>query len=174
MEILYTVDEKYLQAVDELTFGELPKSLHLFNEIIDIDPNYARAHYQLGYCYFYEFKNYQTAGYHFKKCVDLDPVFPDSYVDYLKLLVTLKMDKAISTTAEKALLVPGVALGEVHELLGKYAEQQQDFVAAKEHFEKAILVTTDQTEYGTFQDHIKRISAKQNSKAKIMYTYTDE
>ncbi|MBB5636813.1 tetratricopeptide (TPR) repeat protein [Pedobacter cryoconitis] len=171
MEILYTADEKYLQAVEELTFGELPKALHLFNEIIDADPDYARAHYQLGYCYFYEFKNYQTAGYHFKKCIDLDPSFPDSYMDYLELLVTLKMHKSIAQIAEKALLIPGVSLVEFHALMGSYAEQQQDFIAAKEQYEKGKLVTADQKEYDDFQDHIKRISAKQKSKAKMIYVY---
>ncbi|MBB6498852.1 tetratricopeptide repeat protein [Pedobacter cryoconitis] len=174
MEILYNVDEKYLQAIEELSYGELPKALHLFNEIIDTDPNYARAHYQLGYCYFYEFKNYQTAGYHFKKCIELDPAFPDSYIDYLKLLVTLKMHKAISVTAEKAFLIPGVNLVELYELMGNHAEQQQDFIAAKEQYEKATLITTDQTAYGNFQEHIKRITAKQKSKEKVMYVYKEE
>lgn len=174
MEILYTVDEKYLQGIEELSFGELPKALHLFNEIIDTDPNYARAHYQLGYCYFYEFKNYQTAGYHFKKCIDLDPSFPDSYIDYLKLLVILKMHKTIFLTAEKAFLIPGVPVIELYELLGNYAEQQQDFVAAKEQYEKAALATTNQAEYENFQNHIKRISAKQQSKEKVVYAYKEE
>lgn len=174
MEILYTVDEKYLQAIEEMSVGELPKALHLFNEIIDTDPNYARAHYQLGYCYFYEFKNYQTAGYHFKKCIELDPAFPDSYIDYLKLLVTLKMHKTIPLIAEKAFLIPGVPVIELYELLGNCAEQQQDLIAAKEQYEKAMLVTTNQTEYESFQAHIKRISAKQQSKVKVIYTYKEE
>lgn len=174
MEILYTVDEKYLQAIEELSVGELPKALHLFNEIIDTDPNYARAHYQLGYCYFYEFKNYQTAGYHFKKCIDLDPAFPDNYIDYLKLLVILKMHKTISLTAEKAFLIPGVPVIELYELLGNYAEQQQDFTAAKGQYEKAMLVTTSQAEYESFEGHIKRVSAKQKSKEKVTYIYKEE
>lgn len=174
MEILYTVDEKYLQAIDELTFGELPKALHLFNEIIDTDSNYARAHYQLGYCYFYEFKNYQTAGYHFKKCIELEPAFPDSYIDYLKLLVTLKMHKTIAQIAEKAMLTPGVPLVELYELLGSNAEQQQDFIAAKQHYEKAMQVTINQAEFGTFQEHIKRIALKQKPAAKITYVYKEE
>jgi len=174
MEILYNVDEKYLQAIEELSFGELPKALHLFNEIIDTDPNYARAYYQLGYCYFYEFKNYQTAGYHFKKCIDLDPAFPDSYVHYLKLLVTLKMHKAIALTAGKALLIPGVNQVELYELLGNHAEQQLDFMVAKEQYEKAMQVTTNQTEHGNFQDHIKRILTKQKSKEKVIYIYREE
>ena len=69
MDILYTVEEKYLQATEELNYGELPKALHLFNEIINADPEYARAYYQLGCFYHYQFKNYQTAGYYYKKCI---------------------------------------------------------------------------------------------------------
>lgn len=33
MDILYTVDEKYLQAVEELYYGELPKALHFFTRL---------------------------------------------------------------------------------------------------------------------------------------------
>lgn len=89
MEFLYTMDEKYLQAIEELYYGELPKAMHLFNEIVQADPEYARAHYQLGSCYFYQFKNYQTAGYYYKKCIELEPAFPDVYEHYLKLLMVL-------------------------------------------------------------------------------------
>ncbi|MFP5079764.1 hypothetical protein [Pedobacter sp. JCM 36344] len=44
MEILYFVEVKYLQAVEELKYGRLSKALHYFNTILDIDAGYARAY----------------------------------------------------------------------------------------------------------------------------------
>ena len=87
MDIYLTIEEKYLQALDELWYGEPPKALQLLNEIIANDPLYARAHYQLGKIYYYEISDYLAAGYHFKTCAELEPQFPDVYFHYLRLLL---------------------------------------------------------------------------------------
>ena len=108
MDTYYTIEEKYLQAVDELTYGENPKALKLLNEIISNDPLYARAHYQLGKIYYYEIKDYQAAGYHFETCVSLEPSFPDVYYPYMHLVVFLNMEKKVNDVAVKALTTPGV------------------------------------------------------------------
>ena len=79
MDILYTVEEKYLQAVEELNYGELPKALHLFHEIVNAEPAYARAYYQLGSIYHYHFKNFQSAGYYYKKCIE-DHTYVQPYI----------------------------------------------------------------------------------------------
>jgi tetratricopeptide (TPR) repeat protein len=90
MDTYYTIEEKYLQAVDELSFGETPKALNLLNAIIADDATYARAHHQLGKIYYYDLKDYQTAGFHFKTCMELEPLFPDNYFHYLSLVVCRK------------------------------------------------------------------------------------
>jgi tetratricopeptide (TPR) repeat protein len=171
MDILYTVEEKYLQAVEELHYGELPKALHMFHEIINSDAEYARAHYQLGCFYQYHFKNYQSAGYYYKKCIELEPQFPDVYVHYLKLIVTLKMHKLVHHVADKALLVHGVCKADIYECLGAYAEEQQNFVQAIVQYKKASLIVANQSEHSLFQDHIKRISDKQNANQNMVYAY---
>jgi hypothetical protein len=40
MDTYYTIEEKYLQAVNEAVYGETPKGLQLFKEIINSDPFY--------------------------------------------------------------------------------------------------------------------------------------
>ncbi|RZK52317.1 MAG: hypothetical protein EOO91_19550, partial [Pedobacter sp.] len=171
MDILYTVEEKYLQAIEELHYGELPKALHLFKEIINTDADYARAHYQLGCCYHYQFKDYQTAGYYYKNCADLDPAFPDVYEHYLKLVITLKMKKMVHQIASKALTVPGVCKANIYESLGLFAEGEQSFVDAKEQYKKAALATASQNEHSQIQEHLKRISDKQNANQHMIYAY---
>src|SRR5579872_2838619 len=116
MDIFLTIEEKYLQAMDELWFGETPKGLQLLNEIIAEEPFYAKAHYQLGRLYYYNIKDYQAAGYHFKTCTELAPDFPDVYYHYLHLLVFLNMRKAVQSVKEKALVVPGVNTASIYNL----------------------------------------------------------
>lgn len=171
MDILYTVDEKYLQAVEELHYGELPKALHFFNEIINIDPEYARAYYQLGCFYYYQFKNYQTAGYYFKKCIELEAEFPDVYAVYLELLITMKMYKTVEIIAEKALEIPGVGKAEIYGRLGLNAELQQNLTAAKEQYHLALLAAACDTDHNLFKDHLKRVNDKLHTNKRMVYAY---
>lgn len=171
MDILYTVDEKYLQAVEELHYGELPKALHFFNEIINTDPDYARAYYQLGSFYYYQFKNYQTAGFYYKKCMELEAGFPDVYEHYLKLLITLKMHKSIQQVAEKALDIPGVCKANIYESLGLYAEENQNLNFAMEQYRLAAMATSCHTEHTLYEEHLKRIANKLQEKNPVQYTY---
>lgn len=171
MDILYTVEEKYLQAVEELNYGELPKALHYFNEIINIAPDYARAYYEVGRFHHYQFKDYQSAGYFYKQCIGLEENFPDVYEHYLKLLTILKLDKAVQYTAEKALAIPGVCKAAIYESLGIYAEEQLDFVQAKAYYKQAAMTTASQTDHSLIQDHLKRIEHKADTNRSMIYAY---
>ncbi|RZL34080.1 MAG: hypothetical protein EOO96_10985 [Pedobacter sp.] len=171
MDILYTVEEKYLQATEELNYGELPKALHLFHEIINADPNYARAHYQLGCFYHYQFKNYQTAGYYYKKCIELEAQFPDVYEHYLSLLITLKMHKSIKVTAKNALIIAGVNKANIYESLGLYEEEMQNFINTKNYYKMASNLTANQSDHNLFLDHLKRINEKESANQPMIYAY---
>jgi len=171
MDFLYTIDEKYLQAIEELYYGELPKAMHFFNEIVNADPTYARAYYQLGSCYYYQFKNYQTAGYYYKKCIELEPSFPDVYEHYLKLLIVLKMNKSVEQVAQQALKVHGVRQDLIYENLGLYAEEQQDYSQAKAYFQKASLIAPSTQIHSHLKEHLERITDKQKAKQQMVYAY---
>src|SRR3569833_2273960 len=112
MNTYYTIEEKYLQATDKLDYGKTPKALQLLNEIISNEPLFAKAHYQLGKIYYYDLEDYQTAGYHFKTCMELEPAVPGNYFHYLNLVVYLNMQKLVKTVADKALATPGVDLAD--------------------------------------------------------------
>lgn len=171
MDILYTVEEKYLQAVEELTYGELPKALHLFHEIVNAESDYGRAYYQLGSIYHYHFKNFQSAGYYYKKCIELEAEFPDVYEHYLRLLITLNMPQLIERITQKALLTAGVCKAQIYESLGMFAEEELKFDEAAAYYKKASLSTSSLQDHGLFQDHLKRIETKQKANQNLVYAY---
>jgi len=169
MDIYLTIEEKYLQAVDELSYGENPKALQLLNEIVATEPLYARAHYQLGKLYYYEVKDYQAAGYHFKTCAELEPSFPDVYADYLHLLVFLGMGRQVQLVKEKALAVPGVDVAYIHYLAGLHAEKQKDWDSAIESYREAYLQALSKYEKDTAEECVERVKAKKSRSAKFNY-----
>ena len=169
MDIYVTADEKYLQAIEELHWGELPKALQYFNELIAFDIDYARAYYQLGSIYHHHFKNYQTAGYYYKRCIEIEADFPDVYEPYLKLIIILKKHKMIKPFAEKALNIAGICEARIYETLGLYEEKQGNFAVANAHFKKAELVNENYDDQNIFLEHQKRIKLKINNAKAMIY-----
>ncbi|MFB9844740.1 tetratricopeptide repeat protein [Mucilaginibacter ginsenosidivorans] len=169
MDIYLTIEEKYLQAVDELSYGQNPRALQLLNEIVAAEPLYARAHYQLGKLYYYEVKDYQAAGYHFKTCAELEPSFPDVYADYLHLLVFLGMGRQVQLVKEKALTVAGVDVAYIHYLAGLHAEKQKDWDAAINSYHEAYLQALSKYEKDTAEECILRVKAKKSRSFKFNY-----
>ena len=160
MNTYYTIEEKYLQAVDKIGVGKTPKALKLLNEIVSNDPLYARAHYQLGKINYYDLEDYQAAGYHFKTCMELEPSFPANYYHYLNLLVFLNMQKAVKTVAEKALTVNGVDFADIHDLLGLSAEKNKRWQEALDAYEQALEEATYKKDREKIEESIGRVKAK--------------
>ena len=170
MDTYYTIEEKYLQAKEELAYGETPKALNLLNELITNDPLYGRAHFQLGKIYYYDLKDYQTAGYHFKTCMEIDPLFSDNYFHYLSLVVYLKMDKQVNAIATAALNTPGVQSSSIYELLGLYAEKNKQWDKALDAYRKAYMEATTKDQLESTEESIARVKLK--IRQSIAYQYT--
>lgn len=160
MNTYYTLEEKYLQAVDKYSYGKTTKALRLLTEIIANEPLYARAHYQLGKIYYYEMEDYQTAGYHFKICMEVEPSFPDVYYHYLQLVVFLNMEKLANTIAAKALTVPGVNLASVYKFSGLIAEKNKHWAKAIEAYQRAFIEVTDKKQIESIEESLTRVRSK--------------
>jgi len=172
MDTYYTIEEKYLQAVDEVTYGELPRALQLLKEIIGNDPFYARAHFQLGKIYYYKIGDYQTAGYHFKTCMEIEPLYPDVYFDYLALVVFLNMEKQVHLVAEKALTVPGVVVADIYDFLGLFYEQNKNWNKALNAYKSARAAVTCNELKGEIEESIGRVKEKVRRASTYQYHLT--
>lgn len=169
MDIYLTIEEKYLQALEELWYGESPKALQLLNDIVSNDPLYARAHYQLGKLYYNNIGDYQAAGYHFKTCAELEPQFPDVYEHYLRLLVFLNMEKQFRLVSERALQIPGVNYASVYSLIGLFAEKKKEWTDATEAYRNALLEATCKDEKDSIEESIERVKEKKRRLKKFNY-----
>lgn len=169
MDTYYTIEEKYLQAVDELNYGESPRALQLLNEIISNDPAYARAHYQLGLLYYYNIGDYHAAGYHFRLCTELEPSYPDVYFHYLKLIVFLNKAALVKVVGPAALKTPGVNHASINYLLGLHAEKNADWRVALSHYNQALAAAVTRKEREHIDDGIERIAAKQSKLERYKY-----
>ncbi len=173
MDTYFTIEEKYLQAVDEVTYGELPKALQLLKEIIENDPFYARAHFQLGKIYYYKIGDYQNAGYHFKTCMEIEPSFPDVYFDYMALVVFLNMEKQVYLVAVKALTIPGVVVADIYDYLGLFYEQNKNWNLALAEYRKAHAEVTYKRLKDEIEESISRVKEKLQLAKAYQYHLTE-
>jgi tetratricopeptide (TPR) repeat protein len=169
MDIFYTIEEKYLQAVEEVYYGKATRGLQLLNEIVANDPFYARAHFQLGKLHYYEIKDYQTAGFHFKTCMELEPLFPDVYYHFLHLLVFLNMEKQAHQVIEKALLTPGVDITDIYELQALFFEKNKNWAKAATTYKKAFFEVTDKTQKQHIEESLQRVKEKKRKSKDQQY-----
>ena len=160
MNTYYTVEEKYLKAVEKVNYGSTPKALLLLKEIVENDPFFARAHFQLGKLYYYDLNDYQAAGFHFKTCVELEPSFPDVYYDYLKLAVFLNMEKLVPKIVANGLATPGVCADCMYELSGLFFEKNKDWAKSINAYQKALIEVTDKNQKENIEESIERVKAK--------------
>jgi len=171
MDTYFTIEEKYLQAVEEATY-DTAKGLQLLKQIIEIDPLYARAYFQLGKIYFYQVCDYQTAGFYFKTCMELEPAFPDNYSHFLSLVIFLNMEKQVTMVSEKALNTPGVEAAAIYDLLGLFFEKSKDWNTALRAYQKAFLEVTCKDRKGEIEESINRVKVKMTRTAAYQYYLT--
>jgi uncharacterized protein HemY len=170
MDIYCTIEERYVQAVEELKYGETAKALQLFNGLIATDANYARAYFQLGIINYYHIKDYQAAGYYFSQCIETEPSFPDVYEDFIKLLVFLNMELKAKTTASKALQVAGINQRLIYQQLGLLEEKNQNWNAALVCYKKAYAYSLEKEDAEDSKADIERVKDKISRKAKFVYS----
>jgi tetratricopeptide (TPR) repeat protein len=169
MDTYFTLEEKYIQATEEMNYGEPAKALKLFNELLDIEPDYARTYFQLGKIYYYYIQDYQSAGYYFSRCTELEPKFPDVYIPYIQLLVSLNMTNRAKQVTAYALNVPGINAGTIYEQLGLLAEKNLRLEESLENYNKGLLMSICKDETESIGDAIKRVKNKILTKGKYAY-----
>jgi len=170
MDTYFTLEERYIQAVEEARYGEAAKALKLFNDLLEADPGYARTYYQLGYINYYYIHDYQTAGYYFNRCIELEPHFPDVYNEFTKLLLFLNRDKHLIQIAEKALKVAGVNKCKVYKRLALMEERNLNYQAAINFYRKAFVLATSKQKSDEIDEAINRVRRKQQQHKNFVYS----
>ncbi|WP_207534820.1 tetratricopeptide repeat protein [Desertivirga arenae] len=170
MDIYCTPEERYIQALEELRYGETAKSLQLFNQLLLAESSYARAYYQLGIIHYHYIKDYQAAGYYFEQCIALESNFPDAYQEFIKLLVFLNMPKKAKQIIADALVVRGIDKAFIFEQLGLLEEKNQQWKHALEAFAKAFMYALKKEKADELKETMERVKDKISGTAKFVYS----
>jgi len=168
-ELFYGIDEKYLVAKDELEMSNYAKSKVLLEQVLDEEPAYAKAHYQLGRIQLYELADRERAIYHFELAIKFAPAFTDTYYVYLYLLKIMNRFEAFASLWAKAITLPDACKACLYNMKGTVEEQNGLYNEAIASYKLAIMYALDESDTNDNESAIRRVQAKLHAQKKYVY-----
>ncbi|HNR21073.1 MAG TPA: hypothetical protein PKN75_02315 [Bacteroidia bacterium] len=156
----YLAEQYFIEATELINCWSFADAKKKLEEIIEVEPGYGRAHYQLGWLYFYKFRDYETANYHLRLAIKLSPEFPTTYYTYAYLLNEINHPVALQKHAAKALTVRGIDTPVIYNELAKSFELNGNYSEAICHYRKALKFTLCHEQIGEIEKHIERVKMK--------------
>ncbi len=156
------VEESFLQVDKLFADGEYSEGKKLLEEILEMEPDYGRAHNHLGWLYFTKFDNYERADYHFRLGIKFSPDYPASYINYTYLLNDLNEVEALQKNVERAMKVKGINKAILFNELGRSCEVNGNYAAAVDNYKNAIKHCLNKQEMDTYNQNMERVKSKKS------------
>lgn len=166
MNILYSTDEKFIKINHLIRWGKYIKAKRMLEEILEEEPDHARAHYETGMIYLCQLINYEMAEFHFKLAIKFCPVEVFAYYAYQKLLFQQSRYDELIDFSEKALSVKSIYKALIYKFMAACFEEQQKLKKAIVYYEKALLYSLNEIEFEQLKKMIERVKTKQSQHKK--------
>lgn len=133
-----TLDDRTIRGVEYYNKGMLDEAIEEFKEVLEINPDDAETHYNLGNAYT-DKEMFDEAVSSYKKAIELNPVFIGAYLS----LGTIYLDKGLTDDAislyKQALKLSPDDLY-LHYYLGEAYVQKERYKKAVAEFKKAVSI----------------------------------
>jgi tetratricopeptide (TPR) repeat protein len=143
------VQDRFLAAVQAEEAGERTRAIKLYEEILEIDPEYAAAYINMGTILFHQ-KNYRMAEELYRRATVADPSYVLAYFDLGNVLDELqRLDESIAAYLQAVTLAPRYA--DAHYNLALAYERKGDRRQALRHWQSYIRLDNR----GPWADHAR-------------------
>ena len=157
-----TIEETFNLAVKNHQEGKTDIAQELYNKVLQTDPNYVNAHYNLSFIY-RGFGENQKAIDCYEKVITIDPNYADAHNNLGAIFKELGDDQNAKSCYEKAISIdPNHA--HAHNNLGVIYQNLGELQKAREYYEKAIKINPN---YADAHNNLGNIfnDLKENQKA---------
>lgn len=139
-DIQERVETQFSCAVNAEKAGEPKQAAHLYEEILDIDPEFAAAYINLG-TLFYHQRQFARAEQFYRRAAEIDPEYTMAHFDLGNVLDELKRPEEAIAAYRRALeITPGYA--DAHYNLGLAYETIGELRLALHHFQQYVRLDT--------------------------------
>lgn len=143
------IQDYFLAAVQAEESGDKSRAIELYQQILDLDPDYAPASINLGTLHFH-LRQYQQAEEYYRRATIADPSYVLAYFDLGNVLDELeRMDDAIAAYRKAVMLSPGYA--DAHYNLALAYERKGQHRAALRHWQCYVRIDNR----GPWADHAR-------------------
>ena len=171
----YLAEQYFIEATELINCWNYADAKKKLEEIIEMEPGYGRAHYRLGWLYFYKFCDYETANYYLRLAIKLSPEFPTAYYTYAYLLNEINHPVAMQKHATKALAVRGVDTSIIYNELAKSFELNGNYTEAINNYHNAMKFSLCNDLVSEIEKHIERVKTKMKTfGGSIVYEISQE
>ncbi len=144
MTMYYTIEERYLNAMETYFQCEYAKVKVMLEQILDEEPGFARAHFLLGIIYHGELRDLVKAEQSYQYCITFNPAFTDVYLPFMRLLSALGKHEQLEKLALQALGIEGVCKSCIYQILAQSYERNKQFSKALDYYHQAYMVDTSE------------------------------
>ena len=131
-----TIQNLFLSAVQAEESAEKHRAIKLYQEILEMEPDYAPASINLGTLHFH-LRQYSQAEEYYRRATIADPTYVLAYFDLGNVLDELgRMDEAIGTYLRAVTLAPGYA--DAHYNLALAYERKGQHRSALRHWQNYV------------------------------------
>ena len=146
---LRAIQDLFLTAVQAEESGDKNGAIKLYQEILDLDPNYAPASINLGTLHFH-LRRYTQAEEYYRRATIADPTYVLAYFDLGNVLDELeRMDDAIAAYRQAVTLSPTYA--DAHYNLALAYERKGEHRSALRHWQTYVRIDHS----GPWADHAR-------------------
>jgi tetratricopeptide (TPR) repeat protein len=145
------------RLISEQKIGEAFTKL---SDIIQEMPNFGKAYNHIGWIYETKYKDYPNAEKYYKQAIEYSPDYHAGYYNYAIVLSTLQKWDELTNLLDRALKVPGINKGTIHNEYAIMYEAQGKYQQAIDSYKQYAANTFDSKLLDTAKDSIERCKKK--------------
>jgi tetratricopeptide (TPR) repeat protein len=154
------MEDMFMEADRLISEQKIGEAFTKLSAIIQEMPNFGKAYNHIGWIYETKYKDYPNAEKYYKQAIEYSPDYHAGYYNYAIVLSTLQKWDELTNLLDRALKVPGINKGTIHNEYAIMYEAQGKYQQAIDSYKQYAANTFDSKLLDTAKDSIERCKKK--------------
>ena len=154
------MEDMFMEADRLISEQKIGEAFTKLSAIIQEMPNFGKAYNHIGWIYETKYKDYPNAEKYYKQAIEYSPDYHAGYYNYAIVLSTLQKWDELTNLLDRALKVPGINKGTIHNEYAIMYEAQGKYQQAIDSYRLYAANTFDSKLLDTAKDSIERCKKK--------------
>ena len=153
-------EELFAQADKLLNDGVVMDAVDKLAQILKRNPRFGKAYNHLGWVYETKYKNMARAEEYYKASMQYAPHYNAAYLNYSYFLSNQGRYDELKAHLDRVSQIPGIAKDTIYNEYAIMYEMQGNLQTAIDYYQKAAIVTLDNTKLDKYKEGVDRCQKK--------------